>query len=58
LPHKYVVTDTTSPALLSIVMRMSDWNTEPDMANVQFTFVPPEGTQKIDFMPFTTGENK
>jgi len=58
LPHKYVVTDTTSPALLSIIMRMSDWNMEPVVADAQFAFVPPKGTQKIDFMPFTTGENK
>jgi hypothetical protein len=56
LPQKYVVTDTTDPALLSIIMRMSDWNMEPALADVQFTFVPPEGTQAINFMPFTTGE--
>jgi len=58
LPHKYVITDTTSPALLSIIMRMSDWNLEPDLTDVHFTFDPPKGTHKVDFLPFTTGEDK
>lgn len=58
LPYKYIVTDTTSPALLSIIMRMSDWNMEPTLSDAQFTFIPPEGTHKIDFLPFTTGEDK
>ena len=51
LPHKYVVTDTGTPALLSVTSAMSGWNVAPAVADAQFTFVPPQGTKKISFMP-------
>jgi hypothetical protein len=53
LPRKYVVTDTTTPALLSITTVMSDWNVAPDVADARFTFVRPKGAKKISFMPLT-----
>jgi hypothetical protein len=53
LPRKYVVTDTGTPALLSITSVMSDWNTAPAVADARFTFVSPKGTKAITFMPFT-----
>ena len=52
LPYKYVVTDTATSARLSISTFMSEWNVEPTVDDAQFTFVPPKGTQKINFMPF------
>lgn len=52
LPIKYVVTDTEMPGSMSIVTIMSDWNVNPAAKNAQFTFVPPKGVQKINFMPF------
>ena len=52
LPRKYVVTDTSTPALMSISTLMSDWNVEPAVEDFQFTFVPPRGAQAINFMPF------
>jgi len=52
LPLKYVVTDTTIAGLMSVVTIMSDWNVEPAVKDVQFTFVPPKEAQKINFMPF------
>ena len=52
LPLKYVVTDTAFPVRLSISTIMSDWNVEPAAKDVEFTFVPPKGVQKINFMPF------
>jgi len=52
LPLKYVVTDTAIAGLMSVVTIMSDWNVEPAVKDVQFTFVPPKGAQKINFMPF------
>lgn len=52
LPRKYVVTDTAISGQLSISTIMSDWNTEPAVADIQFTFVPPKDSQKINFMPF------
>ena len=51
LPHKYVVTDTGTPALLSVTSAMSGWNVAPAVADAQFTFVPPQGPKKISFMP-------
>jgi hypothetical protein len=51
LPYKYVVTDTGTPALLSVSTVMSRWNVAPQVADARFTFVPPQGTKKITFMP-------
>jgi hypothetical protein len=51
LPCKYVVTDTSTPALISISTVMSDWNVAPAVTAASFTFVPPEGTMAISFMP-------
>lgn len=52
LPYKYVVTDTGTPARLSISTVMSDWDVTPSVADTRFTFVPPEETKSIRFMPF------
>jgi hypothetical protein len=54
LPYKYVVTDTSTPARVSITTVMSDWNVAPDVADARFTFVPPEGVKQISFMPLET----
>jgi hypothetical protein len=54
LPRKYVVTDTTTPALLSITMVVSEWNTAPGVSDARFTFVPPQGVKRITFMPLET----
>ena len=52
LPYKYIVTDTGTPALLSVIAVMSDWNVAPAAAEAQFTFVPPQGAKPIIFMHF------
>ena len=52
LPFKYVVTDTGTPALLSMVSLMSDWNFAPAAPDAWFTFVPPRGTAAIPFLRF------
>ena len=51
LPYKYVVTDTGTPALLSITTVMGDWKVAPAVADTTFTFVPPKGAKPIIFMP-------
>jgi len=51
LPCKYVVTDKSTPALMSISTVMSDWNVAPAVTDASFTFVPPEGIMAITFMP-------
>ena len=52
LPRKYVVTDTATPGLMSFVTIMNNWDVEPGVEDVRFTFVPPKGAQEIDFLPF------
>ncbi len=51
LPYKYVVTDTGTPARLSVTTVMSDWNVAPPASDVHFTFVRPQGAKQIEFMP-------
>jgi len=51
LPCKYVVTDTGTPAGLSVTTVMSDWNVAPTETDARFTFVPPPGAKPITFMP-------
>ena len=51
LPCKYVVTDTGTPAGLSVTTIMSDWNVAPTVSDARFTFVPPPGTKQITFLP-------
>ncbi len=57
LPRKYVVTDTGTPELLSIITFMSDWDVAPTVADSQFTFVPPNGAKAITFIPPNSGSN-
>ena len=54
LPYKYVVTDTTTPALMSFTTYMSGWDTKQDLKKVRFGFSAPKGVKKIDFMPVNT----
>ncbi len=50
LPFAYVVTDTGTPELLSIVTTMSDWDVAPTVPAGWFTFVPPEGATEVPFL--------
>ena len=50
LPYKYVVTDKTTPELLSFSTTIYDWNLNPEVPEGFFDFAPPKGTQKIDFL--------
>jgi hypothetical protein len=57
LPCKYVVTDKSTPALISISTVMSDWNIAPAGADASFAFVPPDGAMAISFMPLDASSN-
>lgn len=50
-PLKYVVSETGTPERLSITTILSDWNTAPAVDDALFRFVPPQGTQAIEFLP-------
>ena len=51
LPCKYVVTDTSTPALISISTVMSDWNVASAVTDDRFSFDPPDGAKAISFIP-------
>ncbi|MBM9513965.1 DUF2092 domain-containing protein [Desulfogranum marinum] len=51
-PYKYVVTDTSAPDRMSIRTTMRDWNFTPELKKTEFTFTPPDGAHKIEFLPF------
>jgi len=51
LPYRYVVTDTGTPARLSISTVMSDWDVTPYTGDARFTFVPPKDAKQIEFLP-------
>jgi len=55
LPRKFIVTDTSTPALLSIVTTISDWKVDPRVPASAFTFVPPKGATAVPFLAPETG---
>ena len=50
LPHKYVVTDTATPARLSVTTVISNWDVAPAVSDASFSFVPPPDARAIAFM--------
>ena len=51
VPRKFVVTSKKMPGSPQFTSVMSSWQTAPKLSASTFTFVPPKGTHKIDFMP-------
>jgi hypothetical protein len=47
---RYTVTDTSTPALLSITTLLSNWKELPAVDDAMFRFVPPKGAQQIRFL--------
>jgi hypothetical protein len=60
LPARYTVTETGTPALLSISTVLRDWNIAPAVDDAQFKFVPPKGAKAISFTQLekTGGANR
>lgn len=54
LPMRYVVTDTSTPQLLSFTTVMRNWNIAPDISENTFNFTSPQGTTKINFIKVNT----
>ena len=50
LPRKFVVTSKKMPQSPQFTSVMSDWQTAPKVSAATFSFVPPKGAQKIDFL--------
>ena len=59
-PARYIVTETGTPALLSITTVLRDWNTAPAVDDAQFKFVPPKGARAISLTQLekTGGSNR
>ena len=51
LPRKFVVTSKKMPESPQFVVTMTKWDTAPKLNDAMFRFVPPKGSQKIDFLP-------
>ena len=60
LPARYTVTETGTPALLSISTVLRDWNIAPAVDDAQFKFAPPKGAKAISFTQLekTGGSNR
>ncbi len=56
-PRKYVVTETDTPARLSIATFLTDWNLNPAAEEALFKFVPPKGASATRFIPYGTTES-
>jgi hypothetical protein len=50
VPCKYVVTDTSTPAFVTTVTVMSDWDFAPALSDATFEFTAPEGSQSTEFI--------
>ena len=55
LPRKYVITTKDDPAQPQYMVLMSNWNVSPNLNDALFTFTPPQGAKKTDFIRLDTG---
>ena len=53
LPHKYVVTDTSTPQLLSYTTLITQWNLAPKLEDSMFRYIPSGDVNQIYFMKMT-----
>ena len=51
VPRKFIVTSKKMPQSPQFVSVMSDWQTAPQISANTFSFMPPKGAQRIDFLP-------
>ena len=56
--RKFVVTSKRMPGSPQFTSVMSDWQMAPTITDATFSFVPPQGAQKIDFMPVAPATSK
>ena len=55
LPYKYVITTKYVAGWPAYSVVMSNWNLSPRVGDSVFTFTPPQGAKKIDFLRLTEG---
>jgi hypothetical protein len=55
LPRKFIVTSKWMTGAPQFTVTIKSWNLSPKLTEDMFTFVPPKGAQKIDFIRLTSG---
>jgi hypothetical protein len=55
LPRKFIVTSKWMTGAPQFTVVIKNWNLSPKFTEEMFTFVPPQGAQKIDFIRLTSG---
>jgi hypothetical protein len=55
LPKKFIVTSKWMTGAPQFTVTIKSWNLSPKLTDDMFTFVPPKGAQKIDFIRATSG---
>jgi hypothetical protein len=50
-PRKVIITSKMLPQSPDSTITISKWNVRPQIKEAMFTFTPPAGAQKIDFLP-------
>lgn len=56
LPRKVVMTDKKLPGSPEWMAYLYDWNFSPQLNDNLFAFTPPQGAEKIKFIPAKTGQ--
>jgi len=56
LPRKVVMTAKQAPGSPAWMAYLYDWNLSPQLQDNLFVFTPPEGAQKIKFVPVKAGQ--
>ena len=56
LPRKYVITTKQVAGQPDFAVVISNWNLSPSVSDGLFTFVPPQGAKKIDFLRLSAGD--
>ena len=56
LPRKVVMTNKKSPGSPEWMAYLYDWNFSPQLNDNLFAFTPPQGAEKIKFIPVKTGQ--
>lgn len=58
LPRKFVITSKRMPQSPQFTSVLSEWDVAPKITASAFTFTPPKGSRKIDFLPVTAASQK
>lgn len=55
LPKKFIITSKWMTGAPQFTLSVKSWNVSPKLTEDMFTFVPPKGAQKIDFIRLSRG---